>query len=241
MDETAKELAAVLVSKLGSIPPSARLLVAIAGLPASGKSTLAVLVVDHVNTLLAKANAGHASATPLPQAIMIGLDGWHLTRAQLDTMDNPKLAHGRRGAHWTFDGRSYVSFVHLLRAPGEHTAVITAPSFDHALKDPTPDAVAVYPHHRIVVIEGLYTMLDADVWRAAAEAMDERWWIDVDWEVARERLVKRHVLTGVAKDIQEANWRADENDRPNGKFVVDNLYKPTRSIRSIDDPLYTLS
>lgn len=241
MDETARELATILVSKLGSIPPNARLLAAIAGFPASGKSTLAVLVVDHVNTLLANANAEHSCATPFPQAIMIGLDGWHLTRAQLDAMDNPKLAHDRRGAHWTFDGRSYVSFVQLLRAPvsEEDTAVITAPSFDHALKDPTPDAVAVHRHHRIVVIEGLYTMLDVDVWRTAAEAMDERWWVDADWEVARARLVKRHVLTGVAKDIQEANWRADENDGPNGKFIVDNLYKPTRKVRSIDDPLYT--
>lgn len=242
MDETARELAAVVVNKLDSIPPNARLLIAIAGFPASGKSTLAVLVVDHVNALLANANTEHRSdATPLPQAIMIGLDGWHLTRAQLDTMENPKLAHDRRGAHWTFDAQSYVSFVHLLRAPVcESTTVITAPSFDHALKDPTPDAVAVYPHHRIVVIEGLYTMLDVDVWRVAAEAMDERWWVDVDWEIARERLVKRHVLTGVAKDMQEANWRADENDGPNGKFIVDNLYKPTRNVRSIDDPLYTL-
>ncbi|KAI6153062.1 hypothetical protein BKA82DRAFT_4085568 [Pisolithus tinctorius] len=207
MDETARELAAVVVNKLDSIPPNARLLIAIAGFPCH-----------------------RSDATPLPQAIMIGLDGWHLTRAQLDTMENPKLAHDRRGAHWTFDAQSYVSFVHLLRAPVcESTIVITAPSFDHALKDPTPDAVAVYPHHP-----------HRSHRRVAAEAMDERWWVDVDWEIARERLVKRHVLTGVAKDMQEANWRADENDGPNGKFIVDNLYKPTRNVRSIDDPLYTL-
>ena len=30
--------------------------------------------------------------------------------------------------------------------------------------------------------------------------IDELWFIDVDREVARERLVKRHVLTGVASD-----------------------------------------
>ena len=44
--------------------------------------------------------------------------------------------------------------------------------------------------------------------------MDERWWVEVDWEVAKARLIKRHVLTGVAKDMEEAIWRADENDGP---------------------------
>ena len=48
----------------------------------------------------------------------------------------------------------------------------------------------------------------------AAEMMDERWWVEVDWEVAKARLIKRHVLTGVAKDMEEAIWRADENDGP---------------------------
>lgn len=196
----------------------------------------------------------------LPVAVIVGLDGWHLTRAQLDAMENPKLAHARRGAHWTFDSQSYVSFVRLLKTPlHEEMPPITAPSFDHALKDPTPHAVSIRPHHRIVVIEGLYTMLDIEVWRDAAEKMDERWWVEVDWEVAKTRLIKRHVLTGVAKDMDEAIWRADENDGPSkpssppafnscvclnlwtdGKFVAANLYKPTRIIESVDDPAYAL-
>lgn len=130
-------------------------------------------------------------------------------------MKDPRAAHDRRGAHWTFDAQSYIDFVHLLRIPCDVDApIITAPSFDHAVKDPVPNAVSIRPHHRIVVIEGLYTMLDVHPWREAAEMMDERWWIDVDWEVAKRRLVKRHVLTGVAKDDVVAHWRADQNDGP---------------------------
>ena len=60
---------------------------AVAGIPASGKSTFAQKVVDRVNIAL---------STP-EQAILVGLDGWHLTRAQLDAMPDPKLAHERRG------------------------------------------------------------------------------------------------------------------------------------------------
>ncbi|KAG6333025.1 hypothetical protein ID866_6060 [Astraeus odoratus] len=216
MDEIAKELAQDVAKKLDRIPTNARLLIAVAGIPASGKSTLAVLLVRHINELLANAKTVSECMTEsFAQTIMVGLDGWHFTRAQLDAMENPKLAHDRRGAHWTFDDKAYVAFVHLLRAPVlQDTRAIYAPSFDHALKDPTPHAVVVQPHHRVVVIEGLYTMLDVEGWRDAAEMMDERWWVEVDWEVGKERLIKRHVRTGVAKDMEEAIWRANENDEP---------------------------
>ncbi|KAG2070262.1 P-loop containing nucleoside triphosphate hydrolase protein [Suillus decipiens] len=233
MDSIVEDLANYLVQQLKLKAVGERLLVAIAGVPASGKSTLAELVSAKVNALLAADSATH----PTP-AILVGLDGWHLTRAQLDAMLDPKLAHDRRGAHWTFDGPSYVEFVKLLRQPA--TTVITAPSFDHALKDPTPHAVSIYPSHRLVVIEGLYSMLKYDIWEQGAQLMDERWWIQVDLDKAKRRLVNRHVLTGVAKDMEEAVWRAEQNDEPNGKFIAENLYEPTRIIKSLDDPKYIL-
>lgn len=173
----------------------------IAGSPASGKSTLAQLLVDDVNAALPST------------AVLVGLDGWHLTRAQLDAFPDSKLAHDRRGAHWTFDGPGYVEFVRSLRTEGE-VQVLSAPTFDHALKDPTPDAMAIHPCHRIVVIEGLYTFLSVEPWKAAGELLDERWWIEVGEEEAQRRLIKRHVVSGVAKDEEEALWRAEQNDLP---------------------------
>ncbi len=96
--------------------------------------------------------------------------------------------------------------------------VITAPSFDHAVKDPTPHGVSIHRHHRIVLIEGLYTCLSVGHWGDAARLLDEKWYIRVDVSEAKRRLVKRHVKTGVAKDLEEAHWRADSNDMPS-KFV----------------------
>lgn len=181
-----------------------RLLVGIAGIPASGKSTFALKLAS------ALTNSPAGSAT-----ILVGLDGWHYTRAELDAMPDPKLAHDRRGAHWTFDGPSYVDFVRSLREDiTPLTPVITAPSFDHAIKDPTPHAVVIHPYHRIVIIEGLYTFLSTEPWVGAGKLLDERWFIEVNAIKARERLVKRHVITGVAKDMEEAIWRSDENDTP---------------------------
>jgi len=226
--------------------------------PGSGKTSFAVRLVQEINALLSTQSKSQT------RAVLIGQDGWHLTRAQLDAMDDPKLAHDRRGIHWTFDAPAYVDFVARLRFLGtltdiepDHghhhhhhhhpssdpmaTARLRAPSFDHALKDPTLDAVVIEPSHRIVVIEGLYTMLDVDPWHQAAAQMDERWWIQIDPARAKSRVVERHVQTGVAKDMDEAMWRAETNDEDNGKFISRNLFDVTYTIHSIDDPAYILS
>lgn len=87
MNDQAKASATLLVQKLASVRAPGRLLVGIAGIPASGKSEFALLVTKHVNTLLHDRDE---------KAVLVGLDGWHLTRAELDAMDDPKLAHDKR-------------------------------------------------------------------------------------------------------------------------------------------------
>lgn len=186
----------------------------IAGIPASGKSTFAKSLTIHVNELLNSSNSDS-------KALLISLDGWHLSRAQLDALPNPQLAHDRRGIHWTFDGSGYVAFVRSLREDlSATTPIITAPSFDHALKDPTYDDVSIHTYHRIVIIEGLYTFLAIAPWNEAALLLDERWLVHIDIAQAQQRLVKRHVVTGVAKDLEEAIWRAEENDMPSWSLRV---------------------
>ncbi|KAF8060818.1 P-loop containing nucleoside triphosphate hydrolase protein [Lyophyllum atratum] len=237
MDQEALDLAHFLVNKMATkaltrIPPSSRLLVGISGIPASGKSTFALLVTSHTNELLASA-AGPASDANA-RARLVSLDGWHLSRAQLDEFPDPKLAHDRRGIHWTFDGPGYATFVASLREPlTTETPIITAPSFDHALKDPVYDDVSIGPCDRIVIIEGLYPFLSISPWNEAGILLDERWYIHVDIDEAQQRLVKRHLVTGVAKDPKEAVWRAEENDMPNGRFIIANMMEPTRVIQSI--------
>lgn len=199
------------------MPQSSRLLVGLSGIPASGKSTLAELIVQNTNQLLQDSNDDQKETST--RAIVVGLDGWHLTRAQLDTFPEKQLAHDRRGAHWTFDSPAYVSFIRSLRqAVVPTSAAITAPSFDHAVKDPIHDAVHIMPYHRIIIIEGLYTFLSIEPWCQGGELLDERWFIDVDIVEARRRLIDRHVVTGVAKDRDEAIMRADNNDMPSMHF-----------------------
>lgn len=131
---------------------------------------------------------------------------------------------------------------------------MTAPSFSHSLKDPIFDDVVVRPHHRIVIIEGLYVFLGTDPWVKAATSLDERWFITGDAEEGKQRLCKRHVETGVAADWEEAVWRAETNDIPSkpsyatqaillmtanlsdGLFVEANMLAPTKRIFNVEDP-----
>ena len=111
-----------------------------------------------------------------------------------------------------------------------------------------------------MIIEGLYTFLAIEPWSEGGLLLDERWFIQVDPVEARRRFVKRQVLTGVAKDLREAEWRADENDGPSttfdlmtcifffspptprksstldGLFVVGNMLEPARINKNRDNP-----
>lgn len=157
------------------------------------------------------------------------MDGYHLTRAQLSALPDPVTAHARRGAEFTFDGPSFYHLIQALRQqeplqPGT-TKPIYAPSFDHAIKDPVENDIPIEPTHRIVVFEGNYVALDKAPWRDAAALMDEIWFVEVDLVVARRRLAKRHVAAGIAKDEEEGDRRAVENDLPNGEEIIANRLK----------------
>lgn len=78
-------------------------------------------------------------------------------------MPDPALAHARRGAEFTFDGPAFLALVKALRTvPPPPLQPVYAPSFDHAVKDPKPNDIAILPAHRIVVFEGNYVCLDKE-------------------------------------------------------------------------------
>lgn len=162
------------------------------------------------------------------------MDGFHLTRAALSAMPSPETAHARRGAAFTFDAPKFLTLVQALRRPIS-TVPVLAPSFDHAVKDPKEDDIAVLPTHRVVVVEGLYVTLDSDVWRDAAALFDELWFVEVDFEVARKRLRERHVRAGIAKNLEEGDKRAMENDLVNGREIVDKKLKIDEAVYSNED------
>ncbi|ORY06577.1 P-loop containing nucleoside triphosphate hydrolase protein [Basidiobolus meristosporus CBS 931.73] len=213
MSTSIASLAEYLKKKLLSLEASSRYIVTVAGIPGSGKTTLC-------NELLK--SLGNKEVVVLP------MDGFHLTRKQLDTLPNPIEAHKRRGSEWTFDAQGLVQLVDNLRKHPQ--TIFYAPTFDHALKDPVPDDLAILPSHRLVIIEGLYLNLQTSPWSELNKLVDESWFIQTSLEVANQRVTKRHVQTGICNDMEEARIRVETNDALNARFILKNSLKPTRYI-----------
>lgn len=187
-----------------------RILIALAGVPGSGKSTMAHKISDYINNTL---NV---------RCTVMGIDGFHLSRAQLRSLPDPQLAFARRGAPFTLDAEAVVQFVHRLRKTCQTSkrGVIYAPSFDHKLKDPVPNGVTIAPETSIVIIEGLYLLLDSEPWKEIASLVDEKWMLEADLQVCRTRVAKRHVEAGIEPDLELAYRRVDSNDLVNAEYIL---------------------
>ena len=176
-----------------------------------------------------------------PVATAVSLDGYHLSRSQLSNLADPIQAHARRGAAFTFNDKAFLTLVQQLRVPLTlETPVIYAPSFDHAIKDPVQNDVRIPPTVQIVLFEGNYLSLNKGLWKEAAALMDELWFVQVDFEVARRRLVDRHVKAGIAKDNIEAHRRVTENDLVNGREIIEARLPVQEVIESIEDKAWRI-
>lgn len=61
----------------------------------------------------------------------------------------------------------------------------------------------------MILIEGLYTLLDLPGWKECAEMMDFKIWVDVNEETARRRLVKRNFEAGVFDSLEVCAARGE--------------------------------
>lgn len=189
-------------------PPGRRVVLGLAGLPGAGKSTLAQQWVDRLNQHL---GAG--------TAMVIGMDGFHLTRAQLAAQPDPTAALARRGAPWTFDPQALARRLLALRAmPTDGAASMPWPGFAHGVGDPVTDALTISAPVRLVLLEGLYLLHRDHGWDLSAW-LDECWYLDLPLEQALERLRRRHMASWGISQAQ-ASARIDGNDRLNAAIVA---------------------
>ena len=195
-----------LIALLESRP--SRCLIALAGMPGAGKTTLASRLAEAVSTRTA------------PNTMLaLGMDGFHLTKAALRQFPNPEEAFARRGAPWTFDAAALQQRLEELRASAGRSDV-SWPGFEHALGDPVEDALTVPASTRLVIVEGLYLLHRAGGWEMISECFDERWYLDIPLEIALERLALRHMQAwGITRDA--ADHRIATSDRLNADLVRD--------------------
>ncbi|KAG2621985.1 ATP-dependent kinase-like protein notR' isoform X2 [Panicum virgatum] len=231
MEEVYDTLAEHLLSVLKNVEHlDSKYIVGLAGPPGAGKSTVASEVVRRVNMLWSQKHAkGSGALLPTEEiAAMLPMDSFHLYRAQLDAMEDPKEAHARRGAPWTFNPSLFLKCLQTLRTEGS----VYAPSFDHGVGDPVENDIFVKPQHKIVIVEGNYLLLEEDVWREIRDFFDEKWFIYIDIDVSMQRVLKRHIATGKEPDV--AAWRISYNDRPNAELIMESRKNADLVIRSVD-------
>lgn len=177
-----------------------RLLVAIAGGPASGKSTLAARVVE---TIVDRDGAGAAALVPM--------DGYHLDNAELDA----RGLRAVKGAPQTFDVAGFVALIRKIRSDA---GPIRYPLFDRARDATMPDAGTLAAGTPVVVVEGNYLLLEDPVWSNLAGLFDLTVFLSVPLAKLRARLVERWLTHGLSQ--AEAEARAEGNDIVNAKHVI---------------------
>lgn len=234
-----------------SSQPSRRILIALAGIPGSGKSTVSKALLE---SLRCKA-IDDVVLVPMVRHLKIYgkfpgndelQDGFHFPKMTLAKFPCPETAFRRRGAPFTFDADAFVEVVASLKQcpvtqVDDPELAILLPGFDHAVQDPVHDEIYVPSSARVVIVEGNYLLFDESPWSKALAMFDEkydasviasfqltqcRWFVDVSCEVAKWRLIERHLRAGIETDREAAALRVEENDIENGKLIKSKLVQP---------------
>ena len=199
-----------LASRIAALPlRHKRRLIALAGPPASGKSTLA-----------------QALAQRIPDSCALPMDGFHLDNRIL----KQRGLIARKGAPETFD---VAGLMHLLRRLQREETVVY-PLFDRHLDCAVAGAGLAGASATTVIIEGNYLLLDAPLWRDLRPLWDFAVYVSVSPDVLRRRLLKRWHDHGFSD--ADARAKVDDNDMPNAATTQRALLTPDCVMQERTEP-----
>lgn len=173
-----------------------RRILGLVGAPGAGKSTLAQAILDSFPG----------------KVVNVPMDGFHLANVELARLGRAS----RKGAEDTFDSAGYVSLLRRLRDQKD-SETIYAPTFRREIEEPIAGAIAVTTDIPLVITEGNYLLLEHGHWKEARPLLDEVWYVNVDSDLRRHRLVTRHISFG--RNKAEAQKWVEQTDEVNATLV----------------------
>ncbi len=210
MSVSLDDVAGEIIARAGN---AKRFLVAIAGPPGAGKSTLA----DKVAKAL-KARGESAEVLPM--------DGFHMDNAVLIEKGLLK----RKGVPDSFDVRAFLDIVKAVRAADQEVLV---PVFDRSREIAIASARIVSADHRFIVVEGNYLLLNQGKWAELEGMFDYSIMLAPPMEVLEERLWAR--WRGYKLDEEAAHAKVYGNDLPNGRLILENRRPADVTIDIVQD------
>lgn len=194
------EISEDLTQRIQALPKNnLRSLIAIAGPPGSGKSTISEALK---NQLTAKGT----------EAAILPMDGFHLDNSILDQ----RGLRPRKGSPETFDLPGFTSLVQRLKVENE----LYGPSFDRTKDLSIGSSVYFDSTVSVIIVEGNYLHLDAAGWRELQPYWDLTINVVVEEAELRKRLRQRWLDLGLSET--EADAKVDLNDMPNAKLIARN-------------------
>lgn len=191
---------------------SERVLVAVSGPPASGKSTIAAALAARL------VDAGRS-------AILIPMDGFHLDNKVLvrrDLLD-------RKGAPETFDSAGFLNAIKRLRDCPD----VVLPEFDRQRDISVAGAIPVHARDHVVVVEGNYLCFNEDPWRELQPLWHLTAYIDSPRSVLEARLIQRWLDLGLSRAA--ADQKVHHNDLPNADRIAAARFDCDLNLRILND------
>ena len=173
---------------------SNRIIVAIAGGPGSGKSTL-----------VAKLQKS------LDNAVVVPMDGFHLDNVILEE----RKLMPRKGSPSSFDAEGYIHLIARLKNAQE---TVYAPIFDRASDLSKAGAIEIPQAAKVILTEGNYLLLDQHPWDKLTSLYDLSVFLDVPASTLKQRLINRWLDYGLSS--KKALARAESNDLLNADLVT---------------------
>lgn len=200
-----------LIATLTGLAGKGRTVVALAGPPGVGKSTLAQELCDALNA------QGHASK-------VLPMDGFHLD----DHLLEARGWHQQKGAAHTFD---VLGLKHLLeRIRSQDEAEIYYPVFDRSIEISRAGAGVVAANDKVIVVEGNYLLLDQPYWREMKSLFDFSVMVSAPLDTLRDRLTRR--WQGLGLSGERMRQKIEENDLANARLIIEQSLSADFSIEN---------